>query len=150
MTKKISSAYLWGFILAIVAGLTAFFYETFIGFPAYIDTLPEDSTEGLGILGIIIFGIYAAIVAAALAIMLIIAYLSAKKQPTEKIKGIAWFGIVVLFLLAIGCTFYGVLMTSVYPGGWFGKIVYFGSAIASIVLAILNILRLKKLNTQDE
>lgn len=149
MTKKISSAYLWGFILAIVAGLTAFFYETFIGFPAYLKTLPENNTEGLGILAIIVFGIYAAIVAVALAIMLIIAYSSAKKQPPEKIQGVAWFGIVVLFLLAIGCAFYGIFMTSVYLGGWIGKIIYFGAAIISIVLAILNILRLKKCKLQD-
>ncbi|MBR2023031.1 MAG: hypothetical protein IJ996_00755 [Clostridia bacterium] len=150
MTKKISSAYLWGFILAIVAGLTAFFYESFIGFPTYVDSLPEGSTEGLGIFGIIIFGIYAIVGAAALAIMSIIAYVSAKKQSPETIKGIAWFGIIVLFLLAGACIFYGILMCSVYLGGWFGKIIYFGSALTAIVLAILNIIRLAKLNSQKE
>ena len=149
MSKKLSSAYLWGFLLAIIVGLTAFFYETFIGFPAYINSLPENNSEGLGIIAILVFGIWAMIVATLLAVMSIIAYVVTKKRPTENVKGVAVFGIVVLFLLATGCIFYGVLMTSAYLGGWVGKIIYFGAGIVAILLAILNSIRLTKLkNTQ--
>ena len=148
MTKKISSAYLWGFILAIVVGLTAFFYETFIGFPAYLDRSQCD--EGLGIIAILVFGIWALAVATVFAITSIIAYVSANKKSPDKIKGIAIFGIVVLFLFATACIFYGILMCYVYLGGWIGKIIYFGAGITAIILAIFNIIRLKKLNKKEE
>ena len=150
MKKKLSSYALWGFFLAILVGLTAFFYETFIGYPSYVNSLPDNSAAGWGILGVLALGIYAAIVAAILAVLHIVAFVSLKKSENpSKIKGFAIYSAVSLFLLAAGSGFYGVLMTSCYLGGWVGKVIYFGVAIVTLLFGILTLVNVKKLN-QDE
>ena len=147
MKKKILSYVLIGILLTVVFGLTALFYELLIGFPSYIDSLPdtqENNWAGLGIIGILMLGIYAAIFCVAIIIMLSVAHATIKKKDETQIKGLSIFATVVLFILATGCYVYGILMISAYPTGLFGKVIYFSVAIISTLLAIFTLVQLKK------
>lgn len=147
MKKKLSSYALWGFFLAILVGLTAFFYEVFIGYPSYVNSLPDNSNAGWGIIGVLAFAIYADIAVVILAVLHIVAFILLKKNDNSyKLKSIAIFSAVSLFLLAIGSGFYGALMLYCYLAGWIGKAIYFGVAIVSALLGVFTLISVKQLN----
>ena len=151
MKQKIITSLLWTCIVSIFSGVFAFAYETFFGFPSYINGLKNPNMQGLGIIGIIIFGLIACVVLILIGILCLIATAGIKKSKTEsKAKNWTVFGIVAQFLLAVGLIAYSVLMLTAYPGGYVGKAVYFSVAIIPIVLGIVNCVRCKKLVTKEE
>ena len=140
MKDKIITSLLWTCIVSIFSGVLVFVYETFFGFPAYLDSRAESGWEGLGLIGIILLGAIAGACLIFFGVLCLIATVGLKKSETPSaVKGWAIFGIITQFLLAGGLIAYAIIMLTVYNGGYVGKVLYFCLSIIPIALAIVNI-----------
>ncbi len=145
MKRKIITPLLWSCILGILSAVWVFVCEVFIGFPAYLDALPEQNWEGLGIIVILIIGLIAGACLFLFALFTLFAANGVKRSKTlGKAKSSAIFGIVSQFLLSGGLIAYAVMMICVYNGGWFGKISYLVISLIILLLAIGNIVSCAK------
>lgn len=146
--RKLGTRNLLFGILFVLSALLVFFGEI-ISFTAYINNLQEqNSWEGLGIIVIIIFGLFAGI---ALLICATLQFVSAGilRAGKRNGKGIAITGAVFKFIAVVILGVYCALMFS-YPAGYLLKTLYILFALITLLFGILDVHSLKTLNPLND
>ncbi len=128
----------FGFIFVAIFGEIACFQ-------AYINSLAESNFQGLGVIGILIFGIIMGIALAVCGVLLLICAIVCLKATAEKaVKAQVILGLIVKIIVAVCFVLYLIVMIDAYPQGIFLKILYGIMAAGALAGTVFDCIALKK------
>ena len=111
-------------------------------FNRYLDSLPDKNWEGLAAIGILLFWIFFAGVAAICEILLLISTVGLFSKA-QRITAFTTLGIIAKLLYAVACILFAVILYDAYPAGVLSKILYAVTAAAAIAVSVLEMRKQK-------
>ena len=135
-TKKVGKFNLAASIVLMVTGLLMFFGE-WLSYAIYVNNLPEQNMEGLGILLIVVYGLIFGCIVLAMGILNLVCSIMQMKKEGLKAAKVMTIISPIAHLVSVGCLiFWAVLMFSLYMSGIILKVIYIGAIALALVAAI--------------
>lgn len=135
-TKKVGKFNLAASIVLMVTGLLMFFGE-WLSYTIYVNSLPEQNMEGLGILLIVVYGLIFGCIVLAMGILNLVCSIMQMKKEGLKVAKVMTIISPIAHLVSVGCLiFWAILMFDLYMSGIILKVIYIGAIALALVAAI--------------
>ena len=149
-TKKVGKFNLAASIVLMVTGLLMFFGE-WLSYTIYVNSLPEQNGEGLGIVLIVVYGLIFGCVVLAMGILNLVCSIMQMKKEGLKAAKVMTIISPIAHLVSVGCLiFWAILMFDLYMSGIILKVIYIGAIALALVAAIRCFCALSKAKKTNE